>query len=101
MKKAYVCLLFTLLSAIMAGCAKDEQSISAEDSSVFISEEGGVLDNDRAVILNMEDFWEIEMKENNTVKFVTGLEMTVPDEWREKIVYETESDNSSFNRLLV
>ena len=41
MKKAYVCLLFTLLSAIMTGCAKDEESISAEDSSILMSEEGG------------------------------------------------------------
>ena len=42
-----------------------------------------------------------ERNEGSTVKFATGLEMTVPDEWRENIVYETESDNSSFNRLLV
>lgn len=101
MKKVYVCLLFTLLSAIMAGCAKDAESISAEDSSVLMSEEGGVLDDNRTVTLNLEDFWKIETNEDNTVKFVTGLELTVPDEWRENIVYETESDNSSFNRLLV
>lgn len=51
MKKVYVCLLFTLLSAIMAGCAKDAESISAEDSSVLMSEEGGVLDDNRTVTL--------------------------------------------------
>lgn len=101
MKKVYGCLLFTLLSAIMTGCAKEEENIFAEDSSVFISEEGAVMDNNRTVAFHLEDFWEIEMKEDNTVKFVTGLEMTVPDEWREHIVYETESDNNSFNRLMV
>ncbi len=101
MKKIGVCLLFTLLSAIIAGCAKDTENISAENSSVLMSEEGAVLDNNSTVTLNLEDFWEIETNEDNTVKFVTGLEMTVPDEWGENIVFETEGDNSSFNRLLV
>jgi len=56
----------------MAGCAKDEESISAENSSVLMSEEGAVLDNSRDVTLNLEDFWNIETNEDNTVKFVTG-----------------------------
>ncbi len=45
MKKVWSCLLFTLLSAIMAGCAKDTENISAGNSSVLMSEEGTVLDN--------------------------------------------------------
>ncbi len=101
MKKIWVCLLFTLLSSILAGCAKDAGNISAGDSSVIMSEEGDVWDTNSLVTLKLEDFWKIETNENNTVKFVTGLEMIVPDEWRENIVYETESNNSSFNRLLV
>lgn len=101
MKKVWSCLLFTLLSAIIAGCAKDADNVSVEDSSALMSEEGAILDNNRAVTLNLEDFWEIETNEGNTIKFVTGLEIILPDEWRENIVFETESDNSSFNRLLV
>lgn len=101
MRKIVSYLLFALLSAIIAGCAKEEENISIENSSALMSEEGAILDNNRDVTLNLEDFWGIETNEDNTVKFVTGLEMIVPDEWRENIVYETESDNSSFNRLLV
>lgn len=77
MKKVWSCLLVILLSAIIAGCAKDTEVIPAEN------------------------FWEIETNEDNVIKFVTGLEIILPDEYREKIVFETESDNSSFNRLLV
>ena len=43
--------MFTLLSAIMTGCAKDEESISAEDSSVLMSEEGAVLDDDSTILI--------------------------------------------------
>lgn len=93
MRKMRVCLLFTLLAAIMAGCAKGTENISVGNSSV--------LDYNREVTLNLEDFWKIEEEEDNTVKFVTGLEVIFPEEWRENIVFETESDNNSFNRLLV
>lgn len=100
MKKIGVCLLFTLLLAIMAGCAKDAENISAGDGSVLMSE-GGAWDNNSAVTLKLEDFWEIETIEDNVVRFATGLELILPDAWKENVVYETESNNSSFNHLLV
>ncbi|MCM1540753.1 MAG: M56 family metallopeptidase [Blautia sp.] len=47
------------------------------------------------------DFWEILSDDGKTVRFATGLELVFPEEWRDRIVFETENDNDVVSRLLV
>ncbi len=75
MKKIYGLLAYLLLLVLISGCAG------------------------KADTLSVQDFWnEEETADNDTMKFVTGLEIIFPKEWRGNIV--TDTDIGSYSNTI-
>ncbi len=71
MKKVYLCLTVTLILLLCSACGKMPT---------------GNTD------INISRFWEEETTdEENTLKFITGLEIILPDSWNGKTVYDVET----------
>lgn len=75
MKKIYGLLAYLLLLVFISGCAETADTLS------------------------VQDFWnEEETADNDTMKFVTGLEIIFPKEWRGNIV--TDTDIGSYSNTI-
>ncbi len=71
MKKVYLCLAATLFLVLCSACGK----MPSGNTDIDISR-----------------FWEEEtVDEENTLKFMTGLELILPESWNGKTVYDVET----------
>ena len=71
MKKVYLCLMVTSILLLCSACGKTSKG----DMDIDISR-----------------FWEKKLSDDeNTLKFITGLEVTLPDSWNGKTVYDVST----------
>jgi len=64
---------------------------------------GDVTDKEEKVV-SFENFWDEDISNERTIKFVTGLEITFPEEWQGKVLLEKElyvGNNIDANNLLI
>ena len=74
MKKAYLCFAVIWILLLCVACGK----VPAGNTDI-----------------NINRFWEEASESENTLKFITGLEIILPDSWKGKTVYDVETGPES------